>query len=458
MSIAITRLRSRAVIVAGALLNIFVATVAVAQRTEPHHMGAMADSGMATPLVPSPLGISMDRMGSGTTWIPDAAPLPSRQFTAGRWEMMLHGFVFGEYDDQAGPRGDSQLGSLNWGMFMASHALGGGRFQARTMLSLDPWSVSPRGYPLLLQTGESFHGDPLHDRQHPHDFWMEVGTLYERAVTKRLGVQLYVAPSGEPALGPVAFMHRPSAMDNPLAPIGHHWQDATHIAFGVVTAGLFTRTFKLEASAFNGREPDDARWDFDPIRLNSYSTRATFNPNAHWSLEAGYGYLKSPERLTPGEDVHRITASVLYGRALGDAGQWATSAIYGANIHSGATSGSALIESEAVLDSANTVLGRAEIVSKSAEDLVLDTPQFGFPPDRRFSVGQLSLGYIRELTRWRGATVGLGALGTMNYVPDALRSAYGSRTPLGAVVFLRVRPAGVGMTGMPSMGSMHHEM
>ena len=34
------------------------------------------------------------------------------------------------------------------------------------------------------------------------------------------------------------FMHRPSAADDPFAPLGHHWQDATHEAFGVVTTGL----------------------------------------------------------------------------------------------------------------------------------------------------------------------------------------------------------------------------
>src|SRR5262249_33652192 len=172
--------------------------------------------------------------------------------------------------------------------------------------------VTPRGYPLLLQSGESFHGEPLHDRQHPHDFWMELGAIYERAISKRVAVELYAAPSGEPALGPVAFMHRPSAMDNPAAPLGHHWQDATHIAFGVITAGVFTHRLKLEGSVFNGREPDENRWDFDPIVLDSYSGRATFNPDSNWSFTAGYGFLKNPEALEPAVSLHRLTASALY--------------------------------------------------------------------------------------------------------------------------------------------------
>ncbi len=421
----------------------------------PGMAGADTARTMGPPMMREPLGVSMERMGSGTTWIPDAVPLPSLHFTAGKWDLMLHGFVFGQHDQQDGRRGQSQTGSLNWGMFMASHELAGGRFQARTMLSLDPWTVTPGGYPLLLQTGESFHREALHDRQHPHDFWMELGALYERAVAKHLGIEAYVAPSGEPALGPVAFMHRPSAMDNPLAPITHHWQDATHISFGVLTAGLFTHRWKLEGSVFNGREPDENRWDFDPIRLDSYSGRVLYNPGAHWALSAGYGFLKSPEALAPTESMHRVTASAMYGSTIGTDGQVAATLVWGANKNSAQPSLShgVLLESEAILDESNTILGRVEYVQKSAEDLVLDTPQFGFAPDRRFDVSSASLGYIREVARLRGATFGLGVMGTLNVVPSVLEGAYGSRTPLGGVVFLRLRPVR-STRGMAGMGGM----
>ena len=414
-------------------------------------------------MVPDPLGVSMERMGSGTTWIPDAISLPSRRFRAGQWDLMLHGFAFGQFDEQQGPRGDSQIGSLNWAMFMASHALAGGRFQARTMLSLDAAGVTPQGYPLLLQTGEAYHGVALHDRQHPHDFFMELGAMYERPVTPQVGLSLYGAPSGEPALGPVAFMHRPSAMDNPFAPIGHHWQDATHVSFGVLSAGLFTHEWKLEGSVFNGREPDENRWNFDPIKLDSYSGRLAFNPNEHWALSAGYGYLKSPEALDPTESMHRITASAMYGAKLGADGQWATTVIWGANKHASlpALAHSALVESEAVLDESNTVLGRLEYVEKSANDLVLDTPQYGFASTRMFDVSALSLGYIREVARLGAATLGVGAMGTANLVPSVLANAYESRLPLGWTVFIRLRAAHEaggqmsGMSGMTSMGEDH---
>src|SRR5438874_2445186 len=330
-----------------------------------------------TPMAPmtmmmiDPLGISMERMGSGTTWIPDAVPLPTRHVVSGSWLLMLHGFAFAQYDKQSGPRGDEQFGSPNWAMAMASRDLLGGRFQARTMLSLDAATATSRAYPLLLQSGESNRGQPLGDRQHPHDLWMELAVMYERALSRSIGVTVYAAPSGEPALGPVAFMHRPSAMDNPLAPLSHHWQDATHISFGVLTAGVFGHHWKLEGSAFNGREPNEERWGFDRIRLDSYSGRFTAHMDSSWVFAAGYGFLKSPEALNPSESVHRLTASVLHGRILGMDGQIATALVWGVNRHSGRTTNSALAETEAVLDRSNTLFGRLELVQKTAADLVL---------------------------------------------------------------------------------------
>jgi len=387
-----------------------------------------------------PLGVSMERMGSGTTWIPDAVPLPARHRMAGSWLLMLHGFGFVQYDMQGGSRGDDQFGSLNWAMLMASRDLLGGRFQARTMLSLDPATVTNRGYPLLLQSGETYRGQPLVDRQHPHDFWMEVAVMYERALSRTIGVTVYAAPSGEPALGPVAFMHRPSAMDNLAAPLSHHWQDATHISFGVVTAGLFGRHWKLEGSAFNGREPNEKRWGFDRLRLDSYSGRFTMHMDSSWVFSAGYGFLKSPEALNPSESIHRVTASVLHGRKLGRDGQIATSVIWGANRHSGRTTHSVLAESEAVLDRRNTILGRVELVQKTAEDLVLPAGPGGFAPDSTFTVAAASVGYIREVVRMSKATVGVGFQGSLNVIPAVLDSFYGSRTPIGGMLFVRIRP------------------
>jgi hypothetical protein len=387
-------------------------------------------------MMTGPLGLSMDRMGSGTTWIPDVVPLPSRHQNVGRWELMLHGFVFPDYVSTSGLRGANQFSVLNWGMIMASRKVPGGLLQFRTMLSVDPVTVPNGGYPLLLQVGETYRGVPLRDRQHPHDFWKELAVLYEGKLSDRLAVSLYAAPSGEPALGPVAFMHRPSAMDNPVAPLGHHWQDATHITYGVLTAGVFTRWAKLEGSVFNGREPDEERWTIDPIRFDSWSGRLTVNPTAKVSMTFGYGYLNSHERLHPGANTRRMTASLLTGRTLRDSGQWATSFVWGMNGHEGTWSHASLVETEAIIDRSNTVFGRAEIAERAADDLGI--PELA---GQSFVVSSVTAGYIRDFVRSFGVTTGLGVRATANSVPNALATFYGSRTPTALGVFLRVRPA-----------------
>lgn len=418
---------------------------------DPHAMHTMH----ASPEMAGPLGISMDRMGSGTTWIPEEVTLPSRHFMLRDWRLMLHGFVFGQYNRQNGPRGDDQVGSLNWAMLMADRPLAGGRIQLRTMLSLDPATVGRCGYPLLLQSGETCRGQPLVDRQHPHDFWMELGALYERELTSKLGFTLYAAPAGEPALSPVAFMHRPSAMDDLTAPLGHHWIDATHISYGVVTAGLFTRHVKIEGSVFNGREPDEHRWNFDPIRLDSYSWRLTVNPSANWSFTAGYGFLKEPEPSHGGEDLRRLTASALYGEGLGADGQWSAALIYGRNDVPGHVASSAVLgEAEAILDRHNTVFGRAELVQKTGEELALT----GVDPDRLLNVGMLGVGYIREIMQpYSGATLGLGVRGNIGLVPRALEATYGTRNPAGVMVFLRLRSRHIGMSSSSAHGEAEHQ-
>lgn len=434
----------------GALLG-YVAFVETAHAQHPmEHM--MSDTATMHSMLGGPLGISMDRMGSGTTWIPDAVPLPMYHAMAGKWELMAHGTGFVQYDDQGSDRGNRQFGSTNWTMLMASRKVNDDLFQARAMISAEPATITSNGYPLLLQTGESNKGVALHDRQHPHDFLMELSALYQAHLTTQLGLELYAAPSGEPALGPVAYMHRPSALDNPVAPIGHHWQDATHITFGVLTTGIYGKRWKLEGSVFNGREPDDQRWDIDPIRLDSYSGRLTVNPDSQWSMTAGYGFLKSPEALHPDESIHRLVASLINARQLGH-GQWATSLVWGANDISSnqGWTNTALFESEAILDRHNTVFGRLEFAQKSAEELVLPTTSFA--ANQRFNVGNLSLGYIRDVIEMLGATGGFGVMGTVNRVPADLTPIYGTRSPLGGLVFFRVRPAytplNALMSGMP---------
>src|SRR2546427_3968497 len=409
-----------------------------------------------------PLGIPESRMGSGTSWLPAASRMHAANYILGRWTLRLHGEGFFQYDRQGGSRGSNQLGIVNWGMAAASRPLGGGQLQLRAMLSAEPWTIGSRGYPLLVQSGESYQGAPLHDRQHPHDLFMELAALYERPVARSLGLSLYLAPVGEPAVGPVAFPHRPSAADDPVAPISHHWQDGTHITFGVVTAGVFTRDVKIEASWFNGREPDENRTNFDHAgrRLDSYSARLTVNPGPGWSLSTWYAYLKSPEGLYTDESLHRIGASALTTQPVGTKGTWSSGLIYGANdpIGPGPLASSVVLESTLDLDGTNVFFGRAEYVRKSAEELVIPS----VPATTQYDVGVLALGYLHTVGTVAGLAAGVGVRGSVNFVPSSLNAVYGSRTPAGVAIYLRLQPVGareggMKMDGMPGMHGGSHD-
>jgi hypothetical protein len=440
----------RLALAAGAFLVFPTAGRAAAQQdTSMNHMPGMPGMTMTSTdtvkmggmiMMDAPLGIPMERTGSGTSWLPDASPMHAYHTMAGQWELMLHGVAFAMYDKQGSRRGDEQFSSVNWGMLMATRELAGGRLQFRGMLSAEPWTVGARGYPLLLQTGETFQGQPLHDRQHPHDLFMELAGSYEHAVTDRLGVSLYVAPVGEPAVGPVAFPHRPSAMNDPMAPLGHHWQDATHITFGVLTAGVFTHSLRLEGSIFNGREPDENRTNFDykGRSLDSYAGRLTWNPSSHWSLAGSYAYLESPEAIRPDESVHRINASIMNGHTFGRYGELATTFVFGGNRHSGSDhlEPSYLLESNLEIGGAHSVFGRAEYVQKSAEDLVLGpTGATG-----EFNIGSLVGGYVYEFDRVGNVRTGIGGRASIDFLPSALEPFYGTRMPRGFALYVRFRP------------------
>jgi hypothetical protein len=399
-----------------------------------HGMGHEGERAGMHGRMASTAGIPDTQEASGTSWQPSVAPHYAFHSPSGRWSLMTHYNVFLNYDRQEGPRGDYQYNSTNWFMLMASRPVKGDRLQLRTMLSLEPLTVTPGGYPMLFQSGEQYHGKPLVDRQHPHDLFMELSARYTHPLGKDSAVFLYAAPSGEPALGPTAFMHRLSAMDNPLPPITHHWQDSTHIEFGVLTLGAWKRNVQIEGSWFTGREPNEFRYDFTPFHLDSYSGRISYNPSRNWSLQASYGFLHSPEQLRPDEDIRRTTASASYVQPLRRGGFWATTFGFGNNSSHGVNSDSYLLESELNFADRNTIFARYEFVNKLGEELALN------PMNKKFGVGQFSIGYVRDLTPNRSYQTGVGAAVTFNRVPSELNSVYG-KSPMGFWLFLRIRPA-----------------
>jgi hypothetical protein len=356
----------------------------------------------------------------------------------GRWTLMLHGDADLLFDHQFSERGASKFGSTNWLMFMAMRPAtdSSGLLHLHAMASFEPFTLGGGGYPLLLQSGESWQGEPLYDRQHPHDLFVELAVMYEQRLSKGLGFALYGGPVGEPALGPVAYMHRPSAQSDPIASIAHHWQDATHITFGVLTGGLFTRFAKLEGSWFNGREPDEDRYDFDLRRPDSWSVRLLVNPDARWSASASYGFLKSPEASHPDESERRFGAALQHVVPTRGGGEWSWGLIWGASRRE-RTRHSLVAEANLQLDRRNNFFGRATWVAKSGEDLAVS----GMPPETLYDVLSVSAGYVRDLGEWQGASLGVGGRVSVNVVPEALRSVYGTRLPVGLVAYLRLRPS-----------------
>lgn len=427
------------------LFAFLVADTAAAQHEHHGHQPEQTGHGDSTAIHTNmshaySIHLPMTRNGSGTAWLPDNSPMYGKMLHGKKWMYMLHGNIFARYNSQdifnAGTRGGSKIDAPNWLMAMGQRRVGKkGLFHFSTMLSLDAAIAGGSGYPLLFQTGETWKGSPLVDRQHPHDLFSELSVSYSHSFNKNLDAFIYAGYPGEPALGSVAFMHRPSALSNPNAPISHHWNDGTHITFGVATLGLRYSKFKLEVSSFTGREPDENRWNFDRPRFDSWSGRLSFNPSKHWAMQASHGYLKSPEVTHQGEDVRRSTASVIYSHTGRNGKLFNATALWGLN-HSNTGSVHALLFEASYHIKRWQTYTRYEWVQKSAEELNLAAP---FNHHDVFPVHAVTAGANYDLLRMKPVWVAAGAQLSM-YMADArLDNLYG-KNPVGAQIYLRLYP------------------
>lgn len=408
-------------------------TLPVPTTHQGHDMSVMAhgDRPMTSALGPWP----MTRDASGTSWQPDVSEHAGIHTTRGAWSFMTHALLNLTYDGQNGPRGEDQTFVSGMVMTTARRDFDdSSTLNLRAMVSPDPL-MGKRGYPLLLAAGETADGvNTLVDRQHPHDLFMELSASYARRLSDADSVFAYVGLPGEPAFGPPAFMHRMSTMDSPEAPITHHWLDSTHIVFGVATLGWVHDAFKVEASTFKGREPDQNRFDIERPKFDSWSMRASWNPSPEWSLQASYADVKAPEQLAPGEDDTKWSASAIHTRRVGTGGWWSTTLAWGAKSHGDddATNAFAL-ESAFSPNGRWTVFARAE---RTETDELLALPGGAHGPV--FTVAKVSVGAIRD---WRVAEhvrFGLGALYASNVVPDGLEPSYGG-DPDGGMIFIRLK-------------------
>lgn len=396
------------------------------------------DMDMSNMSDPFSLNLPMERHGSGTGWLPDTSPMYAYMIHANKWMYMLHGNIFLRYNKQdvfnKGSRGDEKFDAPNWIMFMGQRKVGEkGLFHFSTMFSLDPVTEGGQGYPLLFQSGEAYNGKPIVDRQHPHDLFSELSISYSHTFSKNADVFLYVGYPGEPALGPVAFMHRPAALFNPDAPLSHHWSDATHITFGVATLGVRFGDVKIEASSFTGREPNDMRYDFDKPKFDSWSGRISYNPSKRWALQVSHGFIKSPEELHPGEDVNRTTASAVFSNASLN-----ISGVFGLNkIKNNKAENSFLLEGSKTIKRA-TIYSRYEYVQKSVEELALDETIYGH--DAVFPVNAFTLGINYDVIQLANTRLSAGTQFSYYHADEKLNNLYG-KNPMAFEVYLRIYPS-----------------
>ena len=392
------------------------------------HAHAMPMASSTGALGPYP----MTREASGTSWQPDASTHQGVHTAHEPWESMSHAVFNAVYDTQGGRRGDDKSFLSGMVMTQARRPLGTGNvLQLRAMASPDPL-MGRSGYPLLLASGETADGvHPLVDRQHPHELVMELSASVRHTVSDTGAVFGYVGLPGEPAFGPPAFMHRRSIMDSPEAPITHHWLDSTHIAFGVVTVGYVHDRWKLEASRFNGREPDEHRYDIETGPLDSTALRASWNPSARWSLQASWARLISPEQLAPGENQTKWSASALYARPLDAERALSVTAAWGRRIGDHGGLDAWALEASLQPARAWTVFARAE---RTENNELSATTGHG----DAHTVAKISAGALRDFTVARHATIGIGALLSVNFLDGVLEPLYGSR-PAGGMVFVRLK-------------------
>jgi hypothetical protein len=376
----------------------------------------------------------MTREASGTSWQPDTSVHAGRHVMSGKWMFMGHAVLNSVYDWQGSARGDERTFLSGMLMGMARRSVADGDvLQLRAMLSPDPL-MGKSGYPLLLATGESADGrTPLIDRQHPHDLFMELSASYSHHLRAADSVFVYTGLPGEPAFGPPAFMHRLSIMDSPEAPISHHWLDSTHIAFGVATLGYVHDRWKIEASRFRGREPDQYRYNIETGPLDSTAARLSWNPAQDLSLQLSWASLRNAEQLEPGVDQRKWSASAIYTRACCDQGWWSTTLAWGRRTSAHGSLNAVAMESAVKLGPAWTVFLRAERVEN---DELLWT---GGQPGPSFTVAKASIGAVRDF-RWRERlALGLGGLYALDFLPGALGSVYGTGLPKGLMAFVRLK-------------------
>jgi hypothetical protein len=362
------------------------------------------------------------------------------------WAVMFHGNVDVLTIQQTGPRGGDKTFSTNWLMPMLARQFDRHTLLFRTMISVEPWTVTQRRYPELLQTGETAYGLPIVDGQHPHNLVMEISGKYDFRIGDRSDIFVYGGPVAEPALGPTAFSHRVSASEDPLATLGHHEQDSTHVSYSVITIGFVDGPLQLEASTFHGREPSENRWTIGTGEPDSFSSRLTVGPTANLTGQVSIGRINHREALEPNVDTLRTTASLTHVLDF-RSGHIASSLIWGRNKDLGPASprifNSYALESTVNFSAQNWAWTRIENVDRDRTVLIGEVPAaLSVEEDPIGRVQAYTFGYERDLpVHIPSVRTGFGAQITTYGMPQQIAAVYGPH-PRSFVIFVRFRPNG----------------
>jgi hypothetical protein len=356
--------------------------------------------------------------------------------------LMLRGNSFLTGVTESGPRGREGIAIPNMLMIDLGESVGDSHyFNVEYMGTFERWTFPERGYPELFQIGEeNLQGEPFLDAQHPHSSPTMGLTLSD---TISLGdgknhIKIFAAPRGEATDGPVAFMHRPTGMVNPDAPLGHHiGQDVGHLTSSVVGESLQVGKTHYEASVYHGAEPSPESVDLPLGKIDSYSVRLIQELSEKNTVMVSYGYVSEPESSQP--DIlfeRRYSASFYSQQSLEQGWDLDNALIYGNVTNYDHSSSLTSLTEEFYLHShrPSQYWGRLEVLQRTPEQLEIQTSG-----DFREGLwlGSLTLGYSNRLKAWESSQLNAGMSLTSALLPSEFQSAYGGN-PWSGKVFLQL--------------------
>ena len=338
----------------------------------------------------------------------------------------------------SGPRGQSRITGPGSLMVMYENDLSPrNTLRIDLMGSAEQVTVGKIGTPQLLQSENL-------DAMHAHDTIMalEFRDTVQLGASKNQKLTFLFAPRGAAAVGPVPFMHRPSAEGNPDSPLGHNLQDGFHDVSTVYGVGYRSRRTFVEATRFSGKA---VSWPLPLHRSDSFGVRVTQGIDDHADVGASYADVLTPDDAGGGAQHERFISAWLATDHKIRGGTLKSSLIWGQLRSAGHASQNSFLAEAIFQRRLNNIFGRAEILQITPEQLSL--VQFTGSGRSRW-VEAVTLGYERVLLKRGSFSLFAGGSLTKDFVPRSFEKDYGTRLG-GAKLFLRLKFDNArGMVGM----------